>query len=290
MNDRLKGIILVIISACAFGSIPPINRLAIAAGGNATSIMIIRFAIVSLFFVFYLRISGISWKVSQRQLAGILFLGLVCYGNVALLMFLAMKYISAALGSLILYTYPAMVMAGSIPFLGESFSKRKLSALLISLTGCAVVLWGPLGHIDMRGVLFAFLVAVAYSIYILGSRKLLSDMEPAKVSAWMAICCLVFFTAYGAATGSLKIKFSAVNIAAGTSLAVWSTIIGFMTFLNGLKLTGAQNTSIISTFEPLYTLLLAWLLMGEMISGQQIIGGLIIMSGVIVLNLPLKKR
>jgi drug/metabolite transporter (DMT)-like permease len=290
MNNKLKGIVLIIISACAFGSIAVISRMAISRGGDATSIMIIRFAIVSLFFVVYLRLKGIRWRVTKPQLAGLLFLGLVCYGNVALMMFLAMKYISPALGSMVLYTYPAMVMAGSVIFLGEKFSRRKLTALIISLIGCIVVLWGPLGHINIRGVVLAFLVAVFYSIYIIGSRKMLSDIPPSKVSAWMGLCCLVFFSVYGAFTGSLRIAFNTVNISAAVVLALWCTIIGFLAFLTGLKLIGAQNASILSTFEPLYTLLLAWVLIGEIISIQQIIGGVIIMSGVLILNLPKKSR
>ncbi len=288
MSDKLKGLVLIIISACAFGSIPVINRIAISAGGNETSIMIIRFAIVSLFFTAFMKIRRIKWHVTRNQLFGLLFLGLVCYGNVALMMFLAMKYISAALGSLILYIYPALVMAGSIPFLGERFSRRKLIALIVSLAGCLVVLWGPLGYINFRGVLFALLVAVAYSVYIIGSRKILADIPPVKISAYMAVCCLVFFTVYGAATGSLRINFSITNITTGIVLAVWSTIIGFIAFLNGLKIVGAQNASIISTFEPLYTLILAWILIKEMITTQQIIGGILIMSGVLILNLPVK--
>ncbi|MBI9106742.1 MAG: EamA family transporter [Spirochaetales bacterium] len=290
MNQKIKGNILIIISACAFGSIAVISRIAITQGGDETSIMIIRFAIVSLFFTGYLRLRGISWRVNRKQLAGLLFLGFICYGNVALMMFLAMKYISPALGSLILYTYPAMVMAGSVLFLGESFSRRKLASLIISLTGCAVVLWGPLGHLDLRGVLLAFLVAVFYSIYIIGSRKMLSDIPPAKVSAWMAVCCLVYFTIYGAFTGSLDISFSTANLISAAVLAVWCTIIGFVAFLSGLKVVGAQNAAVISTIEPLYTILLAWLVIGDKLSGKQVIGGLIIMSGVLILNLPVKIR
>jgi len=290
MSIRIKGIVLIIISACAFGSIAVISRMAISCGGDATSIMIMRFAIVSIFFVFYLRIKRISWRVTKKQLIGLLVIGIVCYGNVALMMFLAMKFITPALGSLILYTYPAMVMLGSVFLLGENFNRRKTAALLISLAGCAVVLWGPLGRIDFRGVVLAFLVAVFYSVYIIGSRKLLSDMPPAKISGWMAFCCLIFFTIYGALTGSLKLSFSAANISAAAVLAIWCTIIGFLSFLSGLKLLGAQNSAVISTIEPLFTIMLARILIGEKVSAQQVIGGVIIMSGVLILNLPGKRK
>lgn len=285
MKNGMKGVLLVILSACAFGSIGVISRLAIDRGGDETSIMIIRFFLVSLFFLLYMKIRGIGWRVTRRSLTAMLILGLVCYGNVALMFFLAMKYISPSLGSLILYSYPALVMVGSILFLGESFSRYKAAALVVSLAGCAVVLWGPLGRIDYRGVIFAVLTALFYAAYIVGSRKVLFEVPPAVVSAYMAVCCLVFFIFYGFFTGTLKIDPSAVNLATGAVMALWCTIIGFLAFLGGLRMVGAQNAAIISTFEPLYTIVLAFFILGEGITLQQTAGGIIIISGVFLLNI-----
>lgn len=285
MKSEVKGILLIILSACSFGSIGIISRVAIARGGGETSIMLIRFFSVSLFFAVYMKLRGISWRVGRKNFLGLMVLGLFFYGNVALMFFLAMKYISPSLGALILYSYPALVMVGSILFLGESFSGAKLAAMLISFAGCAVVLWGPLGSIDFRGVLFAALTALFYAAYIIGSRKILSNVSSLVVSAYMAVWCFVFFLIYGAFSGYAGFSLSTVNITTGLALAVWCTVIGFLAFLGGLKIVGAQNASIISTFEPLYTILLAWLLLGDQINLRQILGGLLILSGVILLNL-----
>ena len=289
MSDNVKGFIYIVIATCAFGTMPVLSSIAIENGGNSTSILLARFIIVSLFYIIYMKYRGLSWNVGKKNSIALIILGFVAYGNVAMLFFLAMKYISPAVGEMLLYTYPAMVTIGAVFFLKEGFSVKKGLSLLLAFGGCALVLWSPVLKIDFRGVILAVLTALFYAIYILGNRKLLDTIHPVVAAAYMAVCCCVYFTLVGVATHSLDFHFNLTLIAVVLVFAFWSTIAGMLCFLKGLVLLGATKASITSTFEPVFTVVLSYIILHDKVTYIQIIGGALILSSVLLLQ-EFKKR
>lgn len=289
MSDNVKGFIYIVIATCAFGTMPVLSRIAILNGGNSTTILLSRFVIVSLFYIIYMKYRGLSWNVGKKNSLALVALGFIAYGNVAMLFFLAMKYISPAVGEMLLYTYPAMVTIGAVIFLNEGFSVKKGLSLLLALGGCALVLWAPDLKIDFRGVVLALLTALFYAIYILGNRKLLDSIHPVVAAAYMAVCCCVYFALVGAFTGELNFHYNMTLIAVILIFAFWSTIAGMLCFLKGLKLLGATKASITSTFEPAFTVALSYVILHDKVTWIQIVGGALILGSVLLLQ-EFKKR
>jgi drug/metabolite transporter (DMT)-like permease len=260
------------------------------AGGNTSTVQITRFVIVTVFFLIYLSRKKISLKIGLKKTLALIFLGLILYSNVVLFYFMAMKYISPSIGSLILYTYPAMVMILSFFILGEKITGKTIIALLLSLAGCIVVLYGPAEKINIKGIILAALTAFCYAAYIVGSKKAITNIDPAVNIFYTGASCLFFFIVFGAISGDLHFEYNVNIIVLILLLAVWSTIIGFIFFFKGLVIVGASKTSIIATFEPLYTILLSAAVLGDKITLIQLAGGALILAGVLVLNIPKKNK
>ena len=283
--NTLKGYILICISACAFGTMAVANRVACDHGADLGTLMSARFLIVTLFYVVYMRVRGLSWRVPVKQGVALVLLGLIFYSNVVLFFYKAVQYISPAVAGLILYTYPAMVGVLGHFFLGERLSLRKIVALLIVTGGCALVVGGPVGGISITGVAYAVCTALFYSIYIVGNKKVLTDVHPVVAAAYMGVCCAVYFLGFQLTQGSYTFAFNGTVFAVMLVLAFWCTIIGILCFFRGLIILGATRSSIISTVEPLFTALLAWILLGDTIRPVQWAGGACILVGVIFLRL-----
>jgi drug/metabolite transporter (DMT)-like permease len=66
-------------------------------------------------------------------------------------------------------------------------------------------------------------------------------------------------------------------------IAVCSTAVAIATFFYGLKYIGPVDASLISTFEPVTTIILASALLGEHITALQVVGIVLILSAVILL-------
>ncbi len=264
------------------------GKVAILHGATSADIHFARFVIVTAFFIIYMRIKKISWKVGKKNTISLLLLGFVCYGNVALFFFLAMKTISPAVGELLLYTYPAMVAIGSHFFLGDRLNKGKIVPLIIALCGCLLVLYAPVTKVNARGVIFALLTALCYSGYIIGNKKTLEHVSPVVSTAYMAACCMIYFLVFGLTTKTLTFTYDPISFSTMLVLAFWCTIIGILSFLKGLVLLGATTASIVSTFEPVFTLLISSIFLHDPITWVQITGGGLILGGVLLLEVNQK--
>ncbi len=289
-GSGIKGYILVVISACAFGTMGIANRFAQNHGADVASFMSARFLIVTIFYVVYMRIRGFSWKVPLRQGIALVILGFVFYANIVFFFYRAVQYISPAVASLILYTYPVMVGVMGHFFLGERLNPQKIVSLIIVMAGCALVVSGPMDRIAGRGIVYAVLTAVFYSVYIVGNRKILLDIHPVVSAAYMGASCAVYFLLFQVIQGTYTFSFDAVTLTAMLVLAFWSTIIGTLCFFRGMIILGASKSSIVSTIEPLFTALLAWLLLGDTISPLQWVGGICILLGVLFLRVKSRKK
>lgn len=283
MELKHKGLLYIFIALVAAATISIITKIAISHGGDPTKILLLRFIIVVVFLVGYMKLKNISWRTSRQNFFGLVGLGFA-YVNVSLLFFLSMKYISPSLGSLILYTYPVMVSILSAVVLKERFTLSKLTALFFSLIGCMLVIGTDFNAVDYRGVVLAFMTAVFFSIYIVGNKKILEGVEPVVSLAYMAVFSVVFFAFKSAWDGTLNFQYSAVDIISALLLAVIPTLIGIMALFKALEILGASKSAIISSFEPVVTLLLAYILIGDRITVVQLAGGAFILSGVFIVQ------
>ena len=68
-------------------------------------------------------------------------------------------------------------------------------------------------------------------------------------------------------------------------MAVISTFVAIQTFSAGSRRIGAAQASLISTVEPVWTISLAALLLGERLGPIQLVGGALVIGGVILAQL-----
>ena len=283
MSSHARGLIFVFIALVSAATIPVITKIALNYHGDPSRILLLRFFIVTLFLSVYMRLKKQTWLTTKKQFCGLIGLGFA-YVNVSLLFFLAMKYISPSLGSLILYTYPVMVALLSALFLKETFTFTKGVALVLVVAGCCLVLGVDMTSIDFRGVLLAFLTALFFSIYIVGNKMILHDVAPVVSLAYMSAFCVIFFGCKALAGNTSLFEYHLVDIVTAIVLAVVPTIIGILALFKALELLGASQTAIISSFEPVVTLLLAYVVLGDRVSYSQLCGAALILGGVLIIE------
>ncbi len=182
--------------------------------------------------------------------------------------------------ALLLYLYPAFVVILSVIFNHEPVNRLKIFALALALAGLALTV-GPEGG-QWSGVLLAIAAAAIYSVYILVGTKVMQQVSAIQSS-------VVIFLSAGAASSLLMLANGAHLPQSGTGWAVIAaiviiaTVIPVVTFLAGLRRIGATNAAMFSTLEPVVTVLLAALLLGEVLKPITLLGGGLILAAVILL-------
>jgi drug/metabolite transporter (DMT)-like permease len=278
--QHLIGVFLIIVSGISFGAMAIFARLAYEAGTNPITLLFLRFGIASICMLFIMLARGIPLP-RGRILLGLVLMGAVGYVGQAFCYFTALTLTSAGLVSLLLYLYPAIVTVLALMILKEPFSKKKIIALVFALVGSALTI-GPAGGGKPLGIILSLCAAFIYSVYILVGSKITKQgtaiQSSTVIIASAAIVSGGLVTIQGPAFPTTFSGWTSVS-----AVAIISTVLAIITFLAGLERVGPTNASILSTIEPITTVILAMLVLDEAITPLRIAGGMMILFAVIVL-------
>jgi len=255
-------------------------KQAYASGVSVTDLLAVRFALAAplLWGLVALKRAAVD---RHALLAGGA-LGLVAYALEAGLFFAALERMDAAVASLVLYTYPALVTLAAVLTGRERADRRRVVALLVASAGVALVLLGgPLGGggVEPLGALLALGAAAGYAGYILLADRAGAGDSPLAFSASVCTGALLTFTLAALVRGGLEVGPGLGWIAA---IAVVCTVMPLVAFLAGLARVGPATASILSTAEPAFTVALAFLVLGETLGAVQLLGGGLVLGAVLL--------
>jgi drug/metabolite transporter (DMT)-like permease len=279
-GQETRGLLLVLVSTAAYGSMPIMTKLAYREGLSSTGLLALRFLIALLVMTALAPRAPVPPLRQRFVLWG---LGLVFVGNAAAY-FQALTTVPAALVSLLLYTYPVLVTLLAALLGLETLRVRSLLAALLVVAGSALTVgFGALAHIP-RGAWLALLAALVYATYIVLGSRFAATVPTETAARHVVQVCAVAFTGWGAATAQLVWPRSLTLWALLLGIAVLSTVVALRAFLAGLARIGPGRAAVVSSLEIVVTLGLATLFLGEVVTLRQWCGGGLILAGVAVQN------
>ena len=286
-NDALVGALFVLASGIGFGSVTVLARIAFEGGSNAPTSLALRFGLGAAIFWLLLLARGRIRSLPAPKIAAFAMMGfLFAAGSTA--SFMSVERIPASLSALVFYIYPAIVTAGSALVFGTRFSLPQIAVLVAAVSGCALTVDLQAGDIDPLELALALITPAFYSCYVLlGSRATLG-VAPLNASAWImtfAAPLMVLVGVTGVFGDRLTADLTSSGWAAIAGLTIFAPVISISTFLAGMARLDPFRASIISTIEPVVSVILATLLLSERLTGQQILGGIVIVSSTIALQL-----
>lgn len=289
------GSFLVFLAAVGFSFKSILIKLGYGYGVDATSLFALRQLFAAPFFVglaLWSRDRALPRESLTRrdwlQLAG---LGLLGYYVAAWLDFLGLRYISAGLERLILFLYPTIVLVLSAAWLGTQVRGRELGALVLSYGGIGLVFLGhagtPGGEQDLAlggGLVFAS--ALAYSVYLIGSSRVVHRFGTVRFTAWAMLVATVagvaqFLASHG--PDALRLPLPVYGLCA--LMALFSTVLPALLMTEGLRRVGANQAALVGTIGPVVTMLLAVGILGETLDAAQLAGAVLVLAGVLLVSL-----
>jgi len=161
-------------------------------------------------------------------------------------------------------------------------------ALLLASGGLVLVLAGAAsGTVDTLGAMLAFGAAVVYSAYILCSQGIAGRVDPLVLSTLLCTGAAATLTLGSLAAGDLHPgSVSAAGFGWLGMLAVVSTVGAITLFFAGLRRVGPSAAAILSTFEPVVTVGLAFVVFGGSLGTAQLVGGALVLGAVLAVRAP----
>ncbi len=283
-SNKIKGIFYIAIASIAFGIMPILAKLAYRGGANPINTLALRFTFASIILFIYIKTKKFSLRVSKEQIKLILFMGVIGYSMTSILLFIAYNYIDVGIAGMILHTYPLMVMILSIIIYKEKFKLKKFLYLMVTTIGVFIMLDIKVGSINTIGVVLVLLSALCYAIYVLGaSNDKVKNIDSYVMTFYISVISAIVGSATGVVTNSFNNPINFYGIISILLIAFISTVVALMAFLKGVKLIGPTNSAIFSALEPIVSLVLGVIILGESISFKIIIGSTIIILAMIEL-------
>jgi len=306
-RKRLIGVVLIVVSACAFGSGALFAKPIYASGLDWLTLLAWRFLIAAIAAWIWLLVipahrRALS-RLSRRRAAVLLALGCLYVGNSGTY-FAALETVPASLAALIVYIYPALVAVLSLRFGRRLEGRRAWMALGIVTLGVGLAVGGiQAGSVPaLLGLVLTIASPIIYAVWIILSARLSGERsmterriasagalppestDPAPAVALMTTATWVIWwlaaLATGRPTSPVDLPAEAVLPLLGVGLV--STALAITTFYAGAKRIGAANASLVSTVEPIYTITLATILFGEALTPVQLLGGALVIGGVLL--------
>jgi drug/metabolite transporter (DMT)-like permease len=282
---RSSGTLLCLASATAFGAMGVLGKLAYENGATVGTLLSVRFVLAAA--LFWLLVGPRALRgIPRRDIVLALALGACGYAAQAGGYFAALERIDVSVLALLIYTYPAIVAAAAVAIGRERLDARKLWALVFVLVGLVLLLASAAtGDLDPLGTTLGLVTACVYSVYILTSQGVAGRVRPLTLAALVCTGAAVTLTVSSTLLGQLRPgDLTPAGWGWLACLAVVSTVAAISLFFAGLARVGPTAAAILSTLEPVTTVVLAYLVFGEVLEGVQLLGGALVLGGVVVLS------
>lgn len=289
-SPQRSGLVIAAVGAVLFSAKAIVAKLMYRYNVDAVMVITLRMLFaVPLFMAIgwwqSRRLAPLSWADRGR----VVFLGFIGYYLSSFLDFIGLQYITAGLERLILFLTPSFVLLVTALVFRRPIGTRQWMSLLLAYAGIVLVFAHDLDVSGSQVWLGGALVlgsAITYGIYLILSGELVRRIGSLRLVAYAmcvsTACCVIQYLVLGRPVAELAqpapvMWLSLVN-------AVFCTVLPVSLTMVAVSRIGAPMASQAGMIGPVSTLLLAFWLLGEPVSGVQLAGSALVMGGMYLLS------
>ena len=279
----LPGIGLVLLSALGFTIAMLCANMAYRDGMDVHTVNLARYFTTAVLLFLFQKIRGRNLKLPPRERYTSLALGISVF-MMGIGYLGATQYIPVSLAVLLFYTAPFMVTITARFTENELLTGIRLIAILLAFVGLGLALEiRSLATLDWRGVAFGFLSALGCASFVIINSLTMRTADAQAVNfhclAGGAALFAVFLILIGGPSG--MVTPLALLKAGGSGVAL---TVAYVAFFVGLEIVGPVKTSMLLNAEPMFTIILAAIILGDRLSIIQGAGAGLVIIGIILIT------
>ena len=202
--------------------------------------------------------------------------------------YLAIQRTNVAIAIIVQYTAPVWVLLYMVTRGLQKLSLQRVISVAFAVTGISIAVGVGSGklHLDSVGVAAALLAAFSFAFYSIGGHNLLK-----RYDHWIVL----FYCMLGAALFWILLNPPWKVVAAHYSAAQWlfmlifstvSMLMPFSFYFAGLSHLDPTRAIIVSCLEPVFSIIIAVLVLNEILSPIQVVGIVLVLTAIIVVQMP----
>lgn len=256
-----------------------------ANGVNALSLVFYRNSLALPLMALILFLREETFTLSKKQLKQTVGLSFAGCCLTPILLFSSYNYISSGTATTFHFIYPAMVIVGGAVLFHEKISCRQFFCVILCTIGVSFF-YVPEERFNLPGSILALLSGVTYAVYIIFlARSDLKALSGIKLSFYIALFCSLFTLAICLLTQQLTFPANPLCWLACACFSFMLCVGAVILFQKGTFLIGGQKSSVLSTFEPITSIIIGILVFNEPFSTRTCFGALFIIMSTILIAL-----
>jgi len=296
MKSDLKqaaGYGLIVLASCFFGGSASLGKSIMQAGVSTIMLMEIRSVVTSATLLPLLLLIGRRHlEIKITDLPQFLLLAIPGLAIVNASYYYALSRLSIALAVFIQFTAPVLILLFGLFSGKEKPTRAKLFALLLSLAGTYMMVQlykSQSESVPWAGLISAVVATLSFAFYVILSHRM-----GKKHSSWTLVfygytIAALFWCVIQNPVDTWRQVSESHLWGKAVLFAVCSTLIPFAIFLSGLRRVTPTGGAIASTSETVTASIFAFIVLGETLTGGQILGAALILSAILILILQSKE-
>ena len=287
-SNILTGTALTFAAAIAFAGNSTAAKLAYEDGANPLTFLTMRSVLAGLLVVTIVLLTGRSLHMPLRRRIAALGIGVLAtvysYGLLS-----AIQFIPVALAVLIFYTFPLLTSLYTWISGREKPTMASIAALVVAFVGLVLALDVEGGHLNIEGVSLAFIAALGLTAVVLLNNRMVGASDPHPVTFHMMVSMTVISVIVALLSDGYTLPNSGsgwFHLTLGTSLYAIAIVTIFIAF----ALAGTIATSLTMNVEPVSSVILGFLVLGQALTAWQIAGVALVIAAVLSVRLADMRR
>lgn len=287
----LKGYLFAILSAVIYGLMPLMASHIYADGVNAMTLVLLRNLLALPVLAVLAFCQQKTLKVPAKALGGMAFLAAFGCCITPVLLFSSYHYIPSGTATTIHFVYPAIVVLIGIVFLKKKAQLGTVLSLVLCVGGICLF-YKPGADFHWGGAALALLSGVTFAIYVAMLPMLRQEQVKGFLfTFYIALCSTVMMAIACVATDNLALPQSLAGWGWCLLFALGVTAGAVVLFQQGTFCIGPERASILSTFEPITSVVVGVVFMEEVIGLRDYVGiALVLAASVLIAVFDMKKR
>jgi drug/metabolite transporter (DMT)-like permease len=256
------------------------------------NLTIMRFLIVCLSFIilFLIHPSGFS-KLQKKDIFPLFLLGFFGVMVYHLGLNFGEQYITPSAASLIIATIPIFILILANIFLREKINLKKFFGIIIAFTGVLIIsIWGrsdaTIKITYVYGAIAVLIAAIMGAFYTIAGKKLLQRYSAISLTVYaMLLGSLGLIPLIDISLFTEVLNLSIDGWIAIIFLGLFSTVIGYLLWYFALEIKTASDLSVYLYAIPVLSTIVSYIWFDDKITSLFIIGGILVITGLIIVNL-----
>lgn len=280
MSIKQKGILYTIIATVLFGITPAVGKITYSMGNNGIQLSFLRHLFVlPIFFIIVFKQQK-SFHLSHQQMIDVIKVGL---GNAItiVLLYSSYSYIDVGSATVLHFLYPLFVCLLNFILYQQFLNQQQLFCLCLAIIG--VLCFMNLSSSSMMGFFLAVLSGVFFAYYMIGmDHTSIRELSPYVFNFYLVLLNVVVLFILALMTQSFSVMPIAGYILSFV-VSILTSLIAVVLLQRGIYCLGASTTAILSTLEPITSIVIGIAFLSETLTAMKLLGCILVLLSTMIL-------